>query len=136
MTANPFHAAGHLFARPDYRRLWVAGAVTGITRWLEFVALGIYAYELTRSAPMVALLAVIRMAPYVVLGFVIGALADRFDRRHLLMLASLMLALTSIGMAILTATGHASYAAVATATFIGGIFWTIDMPVRRRLVRK
>lgn len=134
MSTNPFHAAGGLFSLPDYRRLWVAGAVTGITRWLEFVALGIYAYELTRSAPMVALLAVIRMAPYVALGFIIGALADRFDRRRLLMLASLMLALTSIGMAILTATGHASYAAVATATFIGGIFWTIDMPVRRRLL--
>lgn len=134
MSHTPFSAARGLFAGPDYRRLWVAGAVTGITRWLEFIALGIYAYELTRSPPLVALLAVIRMAPYVVLGFVIGALADRFDRRRMLMAAALMLAVTSIVMTVLTATGHAGYTTVAIATFLGGIFWTVDMPVRRRLL--
>ena len=30
MSANPFTAAGHLFRIPDYRRLWVAGALTGM----------------------------------------------------------------------------------------------------------
>lgn len=134
LSRDPPTSAVGLFAQPNYRRLWVAGAVTGITRWLEFIALGIYAYELTKSPPLVALLAVIRMMPYVVLGFFVGALADRFDRRRLLMGAALLLALTSIAMAVLTATGHASYTAVAIATFLGGIFWTIDMPVRRRLL--
>ncbi|MEZ5855843.1 MAG: MFS transporter [Hyphomicrobiaceae bacterium] len=134
MSINPFQAARELFRIGDYRRLWVAGALTGITRWLEFIALGIYAYELTRSPPLVALLAVVRMAPYAVLGFFIGALADRFDRRALLMTATSVLALTMLAMAILTATGLATYAMVAVATFISGLFWTIDMPVRRRLV--
>lgn len=134
MSANPFSSAGHLFRIPDYRRLWVAGALSGITRWLEFIALGIFAYELTKSPPLVALLAVIRMAPYVLLGFFIGALADRFDRRMLFMGTSFLLALVTLGMTALTATGHATYTAVAVVTFISGIFWTIDMPVRRRLV--
>ncbi len=134
MSVNPISAARSLFRIGDYRRLWVAGALTGITRWLEFIALGIYAFELTRSPPLVALLAVIRMAPYAVFGFFIGALADRFDRRTLLMTATSVLALTMLAMALLTATGKATYAMVAVATFISGLFWTIDMPVRRRLV--
>lgn len=134
MSRNPFAAAGSLFALPDYRRLWVAGALTGITRWLEFIALGIYAYELTHAPPLVALLAVIRMAPYALLGFFIGALADRFDRRALLIAATLALSGTMLVMAILTATGNATYTAIAVATFVSGLFWTIDMPVRRRLV--
>ncbi|MGE0766852.1 MAG: MFS transporter [Hyphomicrobiaceae bacterium] len=134
MSANPFSAAGQLFRIPDYRRLWIAGALSGITRWLEFIALGIYAYELTASPPLVALLAVIRMAPYVLLGFFIGALADRYDRRTLLIATTFVLALVTIAMTILTATGHATYTAVAIATFLSGVFWTIDMPVRRRLV--
>ncbi|MDX2158988.1 MAG: MFS transporter [Hyphomicrobiaceae bacterium] len=134
MSLNPFRAAGDLFRIPDYRRLWVAGALSGMTRWLEFIALGIYAYELTRSPQMVALLAVIRMAPYVLLGFFIGALADRFDRCRLMMLVTSLLALVTLGMTILTATGHASYTAVAVVTFVSGVFWAVDMPVRRRLM--
>jgi MFS family permease len=123
-----------LFESDDYRRLWVAGALTGITRWLEFIALGIYAYELTKSPPLVALLALIRMSPYAILGFFVGALADRYDRKSLLAGSTLMLAVASIGMTVLMATGNASYEAVAAATFLSGVFWTIDMPVRRRLI--
>ena len=134
MSVNPFSSAGHLFRIPDYRRLWIAGALSGITRWLEFIALGIYAYELTRSPPLVALLAVIRMAPYVLLGFFIGALADRYDRRMLLIVTTFVLGLVTLGMTVLTAMGHATYTAVAVVTFLSGVFWTIDMPVRRRLV--
>lgn len=105
-----------------------------MTRWLEFIALGIFAYELTHSPPLVALLAVIRMAPYVLLGFFIGALADRFDRRMLLIMTTLVLAIVTLAMTFLTATGRATYTAVAVVTFLSGIFWTVDMPVRRRLV--
>lgn len=134
MRLNPFSAARELFQLPDYGRLWVAGAVSGITRWLEFIAIGIFAYELTHSPFLVALLAMIRMTPYVVLGFFVGALADRFDRRLLMMIGTCLLALTTLVMAVLTGTGNATYATVAVVTFISGIFWTIDMPVRRRLI--
>jgi MFS family permease len=123
-----------LFARRDYACLWAAGALTGLSRWLEFIAIGIYAYELTHSPPLVALLAVLRMLPYVLLGFPIGILSDRVDRRSLLMLAAGLVFATTLGMAVLTSTGHASYYAVAVATMISGAFWTFDMPVRRRLL--
>lgn len=126
--------AGAVFADASYRRLWGIGALSGISRWLEFLALGIYAYELTRSPPLVALLAVLRMMPYVALGFVMGALADRFDRRRLLILATAVMFITASAMAVLVSSGRGSYAAVAVATMIGGAFWTVDMPVRRRLL--
>ncbi len=123
-----------LFRNANYRRLWFIGALTGVARWLEFIALGIYAFEITRSPPLVALLAVLRMTPYVAFGFFMGALADRFDRRRLLVTGTLVMFATSAVMAVLTATGRASYAAVALATMMQGAFWTLDMPVRRRLL--
>jgi MFS family permease len=125
---------GALFAIADYRRLWAAGALTNIGRWLEFIALGIYAYQVTRSPPLVALLAVLRMMPYVVLGFFMGALSDRFDRRRLLMAGASLVCLTAAVMSVATGTGYANYTAVAIATMVSGAFWTIDMPVRRRLL--
>ena len=57
-----------LFAQADYRRIWAIGGLTGVARWLEFVALAIFAYEITHSPELVALLAVLRMVPYLLLG--------------------------------------------------------------------
>lgn len=123
-----------LFALGDYRRLWSIGGLTGVCRWLEFIALGIFAWELTRSPSLVALLGVLRMLPYVALGFFTGAIADSIDRRRGQMFTLAVMATTSIVMAVLTATGTAGYAAIAVATMISGAFWTTDMPLRRRLL--
>ncbi len=134
MSLNPFRTSSTLFAIGDFRRLWIAGALTGVARWLEFIALGIYAYELTRSPPLVALLAVLRMMPYVAFGFLVGALADRFDRRRLMMLGTFTVFATAAVMCVLTASGNAGFSTIAAATMVSGAFWTIDMPVRRRIL--
>jgi predicted MFS family arabinose efflux permease len=105
-----------------------------VARWLEFVAVAIFAYELTRSPQLVALLAVLRMVPYVSFGFLMGAVADAMDRRRLLVVALIMMVAASAAMLVVTATGAATYAATAVIVMVSGAFWTTDMPVRRRLL--
>ena len=123
-----------LFAQADYRRIWAIGGLTGVARWLEFVALAIFAYEITHSPELVALLAVLRMVPYLLLGFFMGALADALDRKRLMVATfSLMVAATT-AMLIVAAMGAATYAAAAAMVMASGAFWTTDMPVRRRLL--
>ena len=129
-----FANARDLFAIADYRRMWAIGAFCGVARWLEFVAIAIFAYELTQSPELVALLAVLRMLPYVLLGFGMGALADALDRKPLLIASLLVMALVAGAMALLTLSGAVGYALVAAATMASGAFWTTDMPVRRRLL--
>ena len=119
---------------PDYRRGWLLGLMTGIIRWLEFLALGIFAYQLTESPPLVALLAIVRVAPYALLGFVIGALTDRYDRRLLLIGLLTSMCAIATAMALLSYSGHATYAMVVGATLATGIFWVTDMPIRRRFM--
>jgi MFS family permease len=131
---HPIANARGLFAVADYRRMWAIGAFCGVARWLEFVAIAIFAYELTHSPELVALLAVLRMLPYVLLGFGTGALADAVSRKHLLIASLFVMALVSGAMALLTLSGAAGYALVAAATMASGAFWTTDMPVRRRLL--
>src|SRR5215467_16181448 len=87
-----------LFALPDYRRLWAIGGLTGVARWLEFVAIAIFAFELTRSPALVAMLAVLRMVPYVLLGFLVGAVADALDRKRLLLVGFATMVLASTTM--------------------------------------
>jgi MFS family permease len=123
-----------LFALADYRRLWAIGGLTGVARWLEFVAIAIFTFELTRSPELVALLAVLRMVPYVLFGFLMGALADAIDRKRLLVASFGMMVAASATMVVVTAIGAATYAAAAAIVMVSGAFWTTDMPVRRRLL--
>jgi MFS family permease len=123
-----------LFARPDYRRLWAIGSLTGVARWLEFVAIAIFAYDLTRSPELVALLAVLRMLPYMMLGFLMGALADAINRKRLLVASFAIMVAASTTMLTAAAMGAATYAAAAAIVMVSGAFWTTDMPVRRRLL--
>jgi len=123
-----------LLALADYRRLWAIGGLTGVARWLEFVAIAIFTFELTGSPELVALLAVLRMVPYVLFGFLMGALADAVDRKSLLVASFAMMVAASATMVVVTAIGAASYAAAAAIVMVSGAFWTTDMPVRRRLL--
>lgn len=124
----------NLFAIPDYRRGWLLGLLTGIARWLEFLALGVFAYEITRSPPLVALLAIVRVAPYALLGYTVGALTDRIDRKRWQLIGLAAMCAISGVMAILAAIGQATYGAVVVATLATGIFWITDMPFRRRIM--
>jgi MFS family permease len=135
-SSSPHPAASHpsLFSLPDYRRLWAIGGLTGIARWLEFLALSVFAFEVTKSAPMVALLAIMRMLPYVFFGIATGALADMFDRRRLLLAGLGLVLATSLTMTGLAWFELAGYWSVVAATLISGFFWVTDMPVRRRLL--
>lgn len=123
-----------LFSIPDYRRGWLLGLLAGIVRWLEFLALGIYAYQLTKSPPLVALLAIVRVAPYAFLGFIVGALTDRYDRKLLFILCVLAMITTSGGMIYLSYTGQATYPILLATTLATGIYWLTDMPIRRRFM--
>jgi len=123
-----------LFAVPDYRRGWLLGLLTGVVRWLEFLALGIFAYQLTGSPPLVALLAIVRIAPYALLGFVVGALTDRYDRKLLFLLGLSVMITMSAAMTYLSYTGQATYPVILATTLATGIFWLTDMPIRRRFM--
>jgi predicted MFS family arabinose efflux permease len=131
---QPLADARALFAHADYRRVWLIGGLSGVARWLEFVAIAIFAYELTRSPELVALLAVLRMVPYVLFGFWMGVLADAVDRKRLLLASLLVMAMTSTAMLLLSMAGTATYTAAAIVVMVAGAFWTTDMPVRRRLL--
>ena len=71
------------------------GATTNVMRWLETVALGFFVYELTGFSVLGGVCgARSGCFPMFVLGAFVGVVADRFDRRLLLMAATALLAAT------------------------------------------
>ncbi|MEV1115743.1 MFS transporter [Actinosynnema sp. NPDC049800] len=74
---------------PAFRRLWVAGFVSEIGDWVLLVALPVYVYQRTGSAAATATTFVVALLPSLALSPLAGVLADRWDRRKLMLLVSL-----------------------------------------------
>jgi MFS family permease len=104
----------------SFRRLLVALAVSQAGDWLYNVALLAFVYERTHSAAWVAATTAVRVVPVVVLGPVGGVLADRFDRRRIMIASDVarlacMLGLTAVATAGLPIVLAPVLAALSTA---------------------
>ena len=105
-----------------------------MVRWLEMLAIGVFTYEVTQSALMVALVTMARTVPMLLFSAFTGAIADGFDRRLMLLAGLGVLALTSAVLAGLAIAGRIELWHVALGTFISGIYGTLEFPVRRSLL--
>jgi MFS family permease len=77
-----------------FRWLWLATMVAGLGNWFGFLALNIYVYELTGSATALAGLMAFQGIPALLLSPVSGLVVDRLRRRHVMVAAYSVAALT------------------------------------------
>ena len=132
-ATGPVPARGVL-ANADFRRLWLVGTVTFAVRWLEMLVVGVFVYQQTGSAFDVALMTLLRSLPMTLFGAVIGALAERIDRRKALIAVVLVMLVTSVCLAVLAYTGTLAVWHLAVASFCNGAAWAADNPVRRVMI--
>ena len=118
---SPTHVPRH-FSSGRFGFLWGASAASSIGDGLALVAFPLLATTVTRNPALIAGVAVATRLPWLLLSLPAGAVADRVDRRRLLMVveASRMIVLLLLGAAI--ATGRTSLAAVYLAAFTLGAF--------------
>ena len=134
LTVSPTASRRWLLGEPDFRRLWVVGLVVFSVRWLEMLAVAVFAYQRTGSSFIVALLTMLRMLPMAMFGALIGAAAERVERRTALVLVMMLMLLCSIALALLAWSGALEIWHIALASFISGLTWTTDNPVRRTMI--
>ena len=136
MTVAAFRTAPRagIFGEPDFRRLWLVGVVVFAVRWLEMLAVAVFAYQRTGSPFIVALLTMLRMLPMALFGAVVGAMAERFERRTALIIVVISMLLSSLVLALLAWSDALEVWHVALASFVNGIAWTTDNPVRRTMI--
>ena len=92
----------------DFRVLWIATFSSNVGTWMQNVALGAFAYQLSHSAGFVALTGFAQLGPLLVLATVGGMLADAVDRRRLLVTTNLVQLVFSAVLAAVAAAPHPS----------------------------
>jgi MFS family permease len=119
----------------DYRRLFVNGFFTSGSRWAQLLARGWLVYELSGgSAAAVGWVTFASFLPFIFVGPVAGAMADRLDRRRLLIWSTAFgilpaLALTAVVFADVVQVWH-----VVLLAFLSGAAQSATVPARQALV--
>ena len=111
------------------RRIW-ANAM----RWLELLASGLFAYEVTHSAFAVTAVVAARQLPQLFLGALAGAVSEAVNRKTIVMATLLGPAAVSTVLAVLAGTGHLALWHVALGNLLAGVMWSTEMSTRRRMV--
>ena len=65
-----------LLGERNFFALWLTGAMIAVVRWLEVLAIGVFAFDLTGSALVLSILLLLRMVPMSVVGFWVALVAD------------------------------------------------------------
>jgi MFS family permease len=123
-----------LLTDPGFLRIWIAGALVGTIRWLEVLAVGVYTYQATASPLIVATMLFARMVPTMLLGAFAGAIADRVNRRHLMMAGLVLMCLVSASLAVLAVSDRLAIWHIAVGAVLSGVFWSGEFPVRRTML--
>ena len=123
-----------LLANPNYLRLWFAGGVGNAMRWLELLVAGIFTYDATHSAFLVAIVTVARSLPMLFVGAIAGLVGEAFNRKRILLTQLLVMAGSSGVLCVLALSGWLRVWHVAIAGIVSGIVWAAEMAVRRRMI--
>ncbi len=89
---------GPLRHNPAFRRLFASQFISGLGTMVSYVAVPWQLYELTRSNALVGLLGLVQLVPVLVCGLFGGAVADRVDRKRLLIGSEALMALCVAGL--------------------------------------
>ena len=108
-TAGAEPAAGYaelLRHNRNFRLLWLGQVVSQLGDWLNTIALFTLLLDLTGSGGAVSLVFVARFLPSVVLGPLSGVVADRFNRRHIMLVSDILRALVVLGFLFIRRPEH------------------------------
>src|SRR6266567_1626135 len=95
-SAAPASPRGGVFRNRNFRLFFIGQLISNSGTWLQNVAQGVLVLRLTGRSFMVGVTGAALFLPTLVLSLVGGRLADRFDRRRLL-IATQVLALAATG---------------------------------------
>lgn len=117
-----------------FRRLWVGQLISLVGRQITLVAVPFQVYSITRSALDVGLLGIVQAVPLICGSLGGGAIADRFDRRRVLLITQLCLAACSALLATGAYLGNPPLLGIYGVVAIAALVGAVDSPTRTAII--
>ena len=112
----------------DYALLWTGAFVSNIGTWMESIALGIYVTKHTGQAAWTGTVAAAAFLPIAFLSPIGGALADRYPRRLLMIVTSLIQTGLAGLLTVLFVVGHPSAPTITLIALGNGVCAALGFP--------
>lgn len=118
----------------NFRLLWIGLLVSNAGSWMHTVAQGYLVYEMTGDPLVLGTNMLMRAIPILVLSFIGGTIADRIDKRRLLITSQSIFALLILTLAVVTTLGLVQVWHIYLLTFLGGILSSFEQPTRQAMI--
>src|SRR3954447_1571845 len=116
-------------------RLYFIGQIVSLTgTWMQTVALGWLVYDITGSPTQIGTVTAVQFVPVLFGSMYGGLLADRFDKRKLMLCTQVAFTVQATALAALAVTHTATLPALYVISFVLGAITTVDNPVRQAFV--
>ena len=122
------------FRHRNFRILYPANAASNIGGWVQRIAQDWLVLELTHSGTYLGIVTALQFAPVWFVSLPGGALADRFNKRKVLMVTNSIAGLTSLALGLLVVTDTVQIWHVMVIAFVLGLADATDKPVRQSFV--
>ena len=118
----------------NYRAFTIGNAISLIGTWLQRVAVGWLAWQLTKSGTWLGLVAFADLFPTVLLSPVAGALADRFERLRIVIITQAIAMLQAIALSALIFADMMTIDRLFALTMALGVVNALNQPARLALI--
>jgi MFS family permease len=125
---------GALQRHPNFRLYWTGALLSNIGTWMQTLAQSWLVYQLTGSALLLGTVAFVQGVPSLFLSLVGGVLADRIERRQLMLTTQVIQLLLAFLLAGLTLIGIVRVEHVMIIAFLSGLVNAINTPVRQGII--
>jgi MFS family permease len=119
---------------PNYRRYFFGQSVSLIGTWMQTVAQSWLVYTLTHSATALGFVVALQTLPVLVLGPYGGVIADRVDKRRLMIVLQSLMGLQALVLGLLAVTHVVRFWELCVLAVVLGLNNTFENPTRQSFV--
>lgn len=120
--------------RRDYAVFWVGNFLSNIGTWMQNLALGWLILVMTDSPFLLGLNGFLSTVPSLFFSLPGGAIADRVNRRKLMLATQTFLMLLAVTLAVLTSFGFITIGEILLISFLAGLASAINNPAYQAMV--
>lgn len=130
-SLNPFSV---LARHRNFRLFWIGQTISLVGSWMQNMAQGWLALDLTDNAFLVGLVVAAGSLPIVLFSMHAGVLADRYERLRLVKICQWLLLIDAAALFALTLTGSVSIAWLLVLATASGVISAVEIPARQSLM--
>src|SRR6516225_1057495 len=134
MQTSTFRRVFKAFHYRDFRLMWIGACTSSIGTWMQIVAQGWLIYRLSHSAFLLALDQFLGGIPIFLFSLIGGVVADRIERRKILLVSQYIQMASATLLTILVATGSVQVWHILCLSLVSGLAQAFGGPAYQALI--